>query len=217
MNRKIIVSFFFTLLISISLFYFDFGLGSFTVILLTLFILLISYIEYGNELFASLGFQKKKLTPINLLVYAPFTAFIMLLAYRFLLLPLVTYYTQVPINIDDFDFLKGNLPQLIILLPFVWVSAAFGEEIIFRGYFMTRFTKIFGSQKIPTFINIIIFAIFFGLIHSYQGITGQILSGITGGIIATIFYFRKNDLWFSIVVHGMIDTLAFIGIYFNIF
>lgn len=217
MKVKSIATFLITLIIAAFIFFADPGLEEFSVIALGIFILVVSYIEYGKELFTSLGFQKKKCTAKNLLVYAPLTALSILLIYRFVLVPTVTYFTQTPINISDFDFLRGNLKNVLTLLPFVWVSAAFGEEIIFRGYFMTRFNRLFGDRKISIILNIVIFAVFFGSIHAYQGITGQILSGITGGIIATIFHFKKNDLWFSIIVHGMIDTLAFLGIYLTIF
>ncbi len=217
MKLKISVTFFITTAIIVSVFLFGENLGAYSVIILALFVLLASYIEYGNTLFSSLGFKKKKATAKNLLLFAPITAFLILLTYRFILVPTVTYFTQTPIDIGAFDMLRGNLGNLFALLPFVWISAAFGEEIIFRGYLMTRFAAIFGSGVIAMLFNILIFAAFFGFIHGYQGITGQILSGITGGIIATIFHFRKQDLWFSIVVHGMIDTLAFIAIYYNFF
>jgi len=215
------VNILFTFLVSVSIiagvFFFAPNLGPYSVIVLTLFVLLVSYLEYGKKLFTSLGFDKKNVNIKNLLIYAPITALVILLTYRFILVPSVTHFTQTPIDISAFDALRGNLSNLLVLLPFVWISAAFGEEIIFRGYLMTRFTVVFGKGSIATIFNILIFATFFGLIHSYQGITGQVLSGITGGIIATIFHFKKQDLWFSIVVHGMIDTLAFIGIYYGIF
>ena len=51
--------------------------------------------------------------------------------------------------------------------------------------------------------------------HSQQGITGQLVTGIVGGLLALIFYLRKYDLWFVIAVHGFFDTISIILIYFG--
>lgn len=217
MISKISITFFSSLAIIASVFVFAPNLGPYTVIILTLFVLSVSYFEHGKKLFSSLGFKKKNMRFRNLGVVAPIVALLILLTYRYILVPGVTYFTETPIDISAFDPLRGNLTNLLMFLPFVWISAAFGEEIIFRGYLMTRFASVFGKGTTITILNILIFAVFFGCIHSYQGITGQILSGITGGIIATIFHLKKYDLWFSIIVHGMIDTFAFIAIYLEIF
>lgn len=198
-------------------FLFSGSIGMFTIVFLTGVVLLAAYLDSESKLFSSLGFQKKKLSWVNLAVWAPITGFVIVLVYRYIMVPIVTEITGIPIDISDFDPLRGNLPVLLTTLIYVWVSAAFGEEIVFRGYLMTRFSKIFGNGIVSVFANIILFGIFFGAIHFYQGITGQVLSGITGAIIATLFHLKKNDLWFCIIVHGSVDTIALTAIYLNIF
>ena len=193
------------------------SIGMYTIFFLAGLVILASYLDSGSKWIPSMGFQRKKLNWMNLAVWAPITGFLIVVVYRYLMLPVVTEFTGVPIDISSFDELRGNLPVLLISLVFVWASAAFGEEIVFRGYLMTRFTKVFGKSIPATIANILFFGIFFGSIHFYQGITGQILSGITGAIIATLFHLKKNDLWFCIVVHGMVDTFALTAIYINFF
>ncbi|MCB7479833.1 CPBP family intramembrane glutamic endopeptidase [Christiangramia sediminis] len=121
-----------------------------------------------------------------------------------------------PIDYSSFDQLKGNLQACLIALLVVWITAGFGEEIIFRGYFMRQFVKFFGDGKVSIFLNIVLFAVFFGYMHSYQGITGQLVSGTIGALLALVFYLRKYDLWFVIAVHGFFDTIALICIYFGL-
>ena len=211
------ILFFLTTLLTASTFYFDVGLGAGTIFALTALVVFVAYLDSGKKLFSSFGFHKKNVNWFNLAVLGPITGFILLLIYRFLLIPIVTKFTGVPIDISSFDVLRDNLPVLLVTLSFVWTSAAFGEEMIFRGYFMTRFSKVFGNNTPSIVANIIIFGIFFGTIHAYQGITGQILSGITGALIATLFHLKKNDLWFCVVVHGAVDTFGLIAIYLDIF
>jgi len=192
-------------------------LGMYTVVILTGLVFVAGYLDSGAKLFPSFGFQKKKATVFNLAILAPITGLLIVIIYRYILAPIVTKCTGVPLNISDFDIIRGNLPVLLMTLVYVWISAAFGEEIVFRGYLMTRFSKIFGTSTIAIVTNILLLGVFFGSVHFYQGITGQILSGITGAMIATLFYLKKDDLWFCIIVHGMVNTIALTAVYYNFF
>lgn len=185
-------------------------------IIISILIILANYIEYKGKPFSALGFRREKFTFKNLLVFAPLVALGLFIFYVFALVPGITTLTGVPIDYSSFDQLKGNLPACLIALLLVWASAGFGEEIIFRGYFMRQFVKFFGESKISIMLNIVLFACFFGFMHSYQGITGQLVAGFVGALLALIFYLRKYDLWFIIAVHGFFDTFAIICIYFGL-
>jgi len=190
-------------------------LDYFEIITATVLIIIASAIEYRKKLFASLGFQRKRLNAIHLLVLAPLVAIGLFILYVIILVPAATAITGEVIDLSDFDSYKGNLPASLILLAFIWTSAAFGEEIFFRGYLMRQFTKFFGSSKLSIILNIVLLGFLFGWIHSYQGITGQIVSGVTGVLLAIIFHLRKNDLWFNIAVHGFFDTIAVVIFYYG--
>ena len=179
----------------------------------TIVIILASYIEYGKNLFTSLGFQRNNLKPKNLLVMAPLASGGLFLLYYFILIPGVSYLTGQAIDFSDFDSLKGNLSAALSMLVLIWISAAFCEEIVSRGYFMQQFTKFFGNSKVSIILNILILSVIFGWLHNYQGITGQIITGILWMLLSSIFYFRKYDLWFNIAVHGFFDTIALIVLY----
>lgn len=189
--------------------------GYFQIIFAALILLIASAIEYRKELFSALGFHRKKINLKSLFIYAPLLAIAIFLFYGYVMIPSVTYLTGEPMDFSVFEQYKGNLSASLNLLFFIWISAAFGEEIVFRGYLMRQFTKFFGSGKISLVINIILFGFLFGLIHAYQGISGQILSGIIGMLLALIFHIRKNDLWFNIVLHGCFDTVAVVYIYYG--
>ncbi len=185
-------------------------------IIISLLIILANYIEYDRKPFAALGFQREKLTFKNFFVLAPLVAAVLFAFYIFILVPGVAKLTGAPIDYTAFESLVGNLPACLVALALVWASAGFGEEIIFRGYFMRQFVKFFGETKVAMVLNIILLACFFGFMHSYQGITGQIVTAIVGAILASIFYLRKYDLWFVIAVHGFVDTIAIICVYFGL-
>ena len=185
-------------------------------IIISIVIIIANYIEYKRKPFLALGFQREKFTFKNIFVLAPLVALGLFTFYVFAVVPGITKVTGVPIDYSSFDQLKGNLPACLIALLLVWATAGFGEEIIFRGYFMRQFVKFFGESKFSIALNIALLACFFGFMHSYQGITGQLVAGFVGALLALIFYLRKYDLWFIVAVHGFFDTFALICIYFGL-
>lgn len=185
-------------------------------IIISILIIIANYIEYKGKPFSALGFKREKITLKNILVLAPLAALGLFAFYVFVLVPGITELTGVPIDYSSFDNLKGNLQACLIALLIVWATAGFGEEIIFRGYFMRQFVKFFGESKVSIVFNIVLLACLFGFMHSYQGITGQLVAGVVGALLALIFYLRKYDLWFVIAVHGFFDTIALICIYFGL-
>lgn len=187
-------------------------IGNITIAIL---IIIANYIEYNGKAFTALGFKREKLTVKNNLVYAPLVAAGLFAFYVFALVPGITKLTGIPIDYSSFAQLKGNLTACLIGLVLVWASAGFGEEIIFRGYFMRKFVKFFGESKVAITLNIALLACFFGFMHGDQGITGQLVTGIVGALLALLFYLRRYDLWFVIAVHGFFDTIALVCVYYG--
>ncbi|WP_298542946.1 CPBP family intramembrane glutamic endopeptidase [uncultured Aquimarina sp.] len=185
-------------------------------IIISIVIIIANYIEYKGKPFSALGFQREKFTFKNIFVLAPLVAVGLFVFYAFVLVPGITKLTGVPIDYSGFDQIKGNFPYFLIFLLLLWATAGFGEEIIFRGYFMRQFVKFFGESKVSIVLNIVLITGFFGFMHSSQGITGQLVTWIVGALIALIFYLRKYDLWFVIAVHGFFNTIALSCIYFDL-
>jgi len=185
-------------------------------IIIAIVIIVANYLEYKGKPFSALGFYREKFTTKNIIVLAPLVAFGLFVLYVFAIVPGIEMLTGVPIDYSSMNQLKGNLPTTIIWLLIVWATAAFGEEIIFRGYFMRQFVKFFGEGKISIVINILLFSSFFGYMHMQQGITGQIVAATTGALLSVIFYIRKYDLWFNVMVHGFFNTLGLLSFYFGL-
>ncbi|MFY0651092.1 MAG: CPBP family intramembrane metalloprotease [Cyclobacteriaceae bacterium] len=185
-------------------------------VIISLLIIAANYLEYKGKPFSALGFQGEKFTTKNLLVLAPLAAFVLFVFYVLAIVPGIEMLTGVPIDYSSMAQLKGDLPTTIMWLLIVWATAAFGEEIIFRGYFMRQFVKFFGDSKISLAINILIFCSFFGYMHMQQGITGQIVAASTGALFSMIFYASKYDLWFMITLHGFFNTLGILSFYFGL-
>jgi membrane protease YdiL (CAAX protease family) len=131
-------------------------------------------------------------------------------------MPIVTRLTGKPVDRSQFDALRGNVPALIIGLLIVWTLAAFGEELIFRGYLMNTLANSFRQKKLGWIIACIVNSVFFGIGHTYQGISGVILLGIVGLLYALFYLGSGRNLWVPILIHGLYDTTAFLVIFLSL-
>lgn len=131
-------------------------------------------------------------------------------------MPFVIRLTGKPVDRSPFDALRGNVPALIIGILVVWTLAAFGEELIFRGYLMNTLVHVFRQEKVGWIIACIVNSILFGIGHTYQGISGVILLGIVGLLYALFYLGSGRNLWVPILMHGLYDTSAFLVIFLNL-
>ena len=133
-----------------------------------------------------------------------------------ILKPWIIRLTGRPLDISEFEILRGNFRALLRGLVIVWTIAAFGEEMVFRGYFLNRINNIFSLKKAGLIFAVLGSSLFFGFGHIYQGISGLILASAAGIIYSLAFIFSGKNLWVPILVHGFYDTWAFLVLFFGL-
>jgi len=111
--------------------------------------------------------------------------------------------------------ITGNLTIALVALLLVWTFAAFGEEIAYRGYLLTRAADIGRRSAAAYWIGIVLVSILFGYGHYYKGASGVIDSGVAGLILGTAYMLAGRNLWASILAHGFIDTFGIIDAFFG--
>jgi membrane protease YdiL (CAAX protease family) len=131
----------------------------------------------------------------------------------FFLSPLLRRLTGDYIISPFFELIDGNPSMLLFILVFTWIFAAFGEEIIFRGYLANRFSDIFGEETFYAKSWWIVGSLLFGLAHLPLGLASFFSAFIAGLFFTGLFQRFKGNLWVPILTHGLYDSLVFI-IYF---
>ena len=119
------------------------------------------------------------------------------------------------IDISSLEDVRGDFVSYIITLLIVWIFAAFGEEFLFRGYYMKRLSILFGGTKKAWLLSAILISIYFGISHSYQGIAGVIGVVLWHFCISLLFYKNKENLWAPILIHGIYDTIGLTLLFFS--
>ncbi len=176
--------------------------------LMTLIVL--GYKKYANWAWSDLGLGKPKnwWQPILVLIG-------LYIAYKLFgryIVPEIMKFGDRP-DISHLMNIPGNLQGLIISLILVWITAAFLEEFIFRGFLLNAIDRLLGSTEWSMWTSVVISSVIFGVIHAYQGLTGILLTGSIGFIFGVTFVLNGRRLWPLILMHGIIDTISFISIY----
>jgi len=116
-------------------------------------------------------------------------------------------------NLEDYRGLAGNLKMTLLFIALIWILAAFGEEMVYRGYLMNRIADLFNRTQAAWIISLFVVHIVFGLSHFRQGITGVIDEGLAGFLLALLYLRTGRNLAVPIVAHGVQDTIDLILFY----
>lgn len=120
-------------------------------------------------------------------------------------------------DLTGFDDLVGNLPLLGIYLAFNWVLAAFGEEMVWRGYALPRAAEFLGSGTRAWVLALVVVNVAFGLAHLYQGPSGVIQNVVAGALLGVLYLVTGRNLLAPMIAHGLgnsIDmTVMYLGLY----
>jgi uncharacterized protein len=127
---------------------------------------------------------------------------------RLLMTPMIEHVTGIRRDLTRFDYLRGNITALLKLLPLIWLTAGFCEEIVYRAYLITRIGKLFGESNAVRLAGCFIAAAIFGLAHWYQGFPGMLVTGTLGLLLGFLFLQQRRNLWANIAAHVAADTIS---------
>jgi CAAX protease family protein len=131
--------------------------------------------------------------------------------------PLLTRLLRKPPDLSSFSAVRGNLKFALVMIALIWLLAAFGEELVYRGYLMNRIADLGAGTRTAWIVSLFLVSAIFGLSHYQQGFTGIIEEGSDGLILGLIYLSYRRNLAIPIVAHGVCDTidiaLLFLGKY----
>jgi membrane protease YdiL (CAAX protease family) len=134
---------------------------------------------------------------------------------QFVIEPITEFFWSAPTAPQLANEIAGNAKIALLALLLVWTFAAFGEEIAYRGYLLTRAADIGKRSTTAYWVGIVVVSILFGYGHYYKGPSGIIDSGIAGLILGMAYMVAGRNLWACILTHGFIDTFGVIDAFFG--
>lgn len=127
--------------------------------------------------------------------------------------PITSHFWPPAVAPSGAETIAGNTLAALKWLGLVWTFAAFGEEIAYRGYLLTRAADMGGRSKVAYWAALIYVSILFGVGHYYKGPSGMIDSGIAGLVLGSAYLLSGRNLWVCILAHGFIDSFGVIALY----
>jgi membrane protease YdiL (CAAX protease family) len=127
--------------------------------------------------------------------------------------PLLVRWTGKKPDLEDFRAVVGNPKLLLLGLVLSWILAAFGEEMVYRGYMLNRVADLMNRSRGAWVVSLIAVHVCFGMAHAYQGVTGVIDEGLMGLLLGLIYLRTDRNLAVPIIAHGVQDSIDFILIF----
>jgi len=146
-----------------------------------------------------------------------FTGVLLEIIELFITQPILVRWLGKQPDLELFRALHGSLKWTLLAVAGAWTLAAFGEEMVYRGYLMNRVADLFNRTRRAWIMSLIAVHVAFGLAHAYQGLTGIIDEGLMGLLLGIIYLRTDRNLAVPIIAHGVSDTidllLMFLGKY----
>jgi membrane protease YdiL (CAAX protease family) len=134
---------------------------------------------------------------------------------NFVIDPLTSRFWPAAVAPAGADEAAGNWRVALMYLGIVWTFAAFGEEIAYRGYLLTRAAEVGGRSPLAWWISVIVVSVLFGYGHYYKGPAGILDSAVAGLILGSAYLLSGRNLWTTVLAHGLIDTFGVVSLYFG--
>jgi membrane protease YdiL (CAAX protease family) len=122
--------------------------------------------------------------------------------------PITAHFWPPAIAPSGSEEITGHWIVALQWLLLVWTFAAFGEEISYRGYLVTRAADVGNRSKVAYRIAVLLVSVLFGYGHYYKGPAGIVDSGMAGLVLGAAYLMSGRNLWVCILAHGFIDTFG---------
>ena len=82
--------------------------------------------------------------------------------------PLLTRVLGKPPDLSHFPAVRGNLKLALVMIALIWILAAFGEELVYRGYLMNRVADLGRGTRTAWIVSLFLISALFGFSHYDQ-------------------------------------------------
>lgn len=129
--------------------------------------------------------------------------------------PAIEWLLGIQTDYSGYGALAGNADAAMRLLGYALISAAIGEELLFRGFLLHQLTAVLGSGTRARWTSLAIGALIFGLAHYVQGPSGMLSTGVIGFIFGWAWFRSDRNLWAVMLAHALVDTCGIAMLYFG--
>ena len=115
---------------------------------------------------------------------------------------LAPYFHLPPPDMSRYDFLRGNAGAAVAMALLLPLTAAIPEEIVYRGFFIRQFSRLYGASPVATALAVLSQAVIFGLVHFQWGLGGIVMTFCMGLVWGVGYIACGRNLWVVILAHS---------------
>jgi membrane protease YdiL (CAAX protease family) len=149
------------------------------------------------------------------ILWALAAAALRILLGSFVIDPITAHFWPPSVAPSGMNEISGHPLVALQWLGLIWTFAAFGEEISYRAYLLTRAADAGGRTRAAYWVAVLLVSVLFGYGHYYKGPAGIVDSGMAGLVLGGAYVLSGRNLWVCILAHGFIDTIGVIGLFFG--
>ena len=127
--------------------------------------------------------------------------------------PLLVQLVGEPFDASQFARIPGSIPNLVIWILIGWLIGGFLEEMVLRGYMISRFADLFGDNRPGWTVGVLISSMLFAIGHINMGIASVVETFIFALVFAGLYIAAGRKLWLPIIAHGFYNSMFFILLY----
>ncbi len=162
-----------------------------------------------KEKLSVLGFKKAE-RPLYMAAVVLLLMVVWSLFHLSVSMPVLNHLTGTTQDLSSFENLQGDLMNLAFLLLATWTLAAFGEEIVYRGYLQRRVRDILGDGREGIIVAVALTSLLFGIAHIEQGVIGVVITAMDAVVFSAIKLKFDDNLWAAILAHGFSNTVGLV-------
>jgi membrane protease YdiL (CAAX protease family) len=116
-------------------------------------------------------------------------------------------------DMSRYDYIRGDAlaaSAMALLLP---LTAAIPEEIVYRGFLMRQFTRLYGDGHTGTTLAVLSQALVFGSVHFQWGLGGVVMATIMGLVWGVAYLLCGRNLSIVILAHSAAHIALVLQLY----
>ena len=116
---------------------------------------------------------------------------------------LITPFFDLPApDMSRYDFIRGDALAAISMALLLPLTAAIPEEIVYRGFLIRQFDRLYADKKRGAILAVLSQALLFGAVHFQWGAGGILMASIMGLVWGSAYLLCGRNLWIVIIAHS---------------
>jgi membrane protease YdiL (CAAX protease family) len=116
-------------------------------------------------------------------------------------------------DMSRYDFIRGDALAAISMALLLPLTAAIPEEVVYRGFLMRQFTRLYGDGYRGAILAVISQAMIFGCVHFQWGLGGIVMTSIMGLVWGSAYLLCGRNLWIVIMAHSAAHIALVLQLY----